>query len=281
MKFSNFHKLYFDAIDGAFSKVTHTEATDPQITVDKYEKQIVWQKISDSSIYRGSTESGGALAHKKFKIWPTGKVLSIPLVYPYPSDPKKRNQLRLYPTKRTGFTVEPNDFWFIFTRPDDKNLWLGSKTGISWVQLGREDLEDSAFVRAVEESSGNRSRASLTLTSRFSRNPSLAAKCLRRADYKCEASAAHEIFESRASRKGYVEPHHLVPVSLQEKGRFRSLKLDSAENIYALCADCHARVHHAHCSEIAKILDALLAVRPGVLATFAMTRAEILDCYDC
>lgn len=281
MKFSNFQKIYFDAQDGAFSVVTRTEATDPQITIDRDEKAIVWQRIADASIYRGSTESGGLAAHKKFKLWPSGKTLSIPFVYPYPNDKKKRTQLRLYPTQRTGFTVEPNDVWFIFTRPGDKLLWLGAKSKKSWGELGREDPDDSAFVAGVEECTGRRSKSTRVTTDRFRRNLKLSARCLERARHKCEASAAHPIFKARATGKGYVEPHHLVPVSLQEKGRFITLKLDSPENIYALCPDCHARVHHARCFEVAKIVDALLGVRSDVLRLFQMTRAEILDCYDC
>jgi len=279
MKFSNFQKLYFEAQDGAFSKVTPTEATDPQITVDRYEKSIVWQRIGDASIFRGSRKKGGNLADQNFRLWPSGEIVKIPLVYPRPK--KTRTQLRLYPTHQTGFTVKPHAVWFIFTKPNDELLWVGSMSRKSWTELGREDREDSAYVAAVQESVGFRSRSKKSLSLRRTRNEKIGAQCLKRAGYKCEASTAHPIFKARATGKGYVEPHHLLPVSLQERERFKKLSLDSLENIYALCPDCHARVHHAQCPEVAKVIDALLAIRPAILTRFKITRAEILTWNGC
>lgn len=279
MKFSNFQKLYFDALDGAFSVVTKTEATDPQITIDRTEKSIIWQRINDSSIFRGSRKKGGAAADKQFRLWPSGQVIKIPLVYPRPK--KTPTQLRLYPTKQTGFTVRPFDVWFVFIKQGDKLPWLASKSKRSWAELGREDEDDKEYVTSVQDCVGLKSRAKRVKALRRSRNERLGARCLKRAGFKCEASAAHPIFKARATGKGYVEPHHLLPVSLQQRDRFKKLTLDSLENVYALCPDCHARVHHAQCPEVAKVIDALLALRPAILTRFKITRAEILTWNGC
>ena len=61
------------------------------------------------------------------------------------------------------------------------------------------------------------------------------------ADYKCEIDRNHSSFIAEATRKPYMEGHHVIPLSKQPS--FPSLSLDVYANIICLCPVCHRRIH--------------------------------------
>jgi len=76
---------------------------------------------------------------------------------------------------------------------------------------------------------------------KYVRSPMVAAEAIRAAQFTCEIDSNHKTFVSRAKRQHYVEAHHLIPISQQQK--FQT-SLDVVANVVALCANCHRLLHY-------------------------------------
>lgn len=72
-------------------------------------------------------------------------------------------------------------------------------------------------------------------TKAFIRNPDVVVEVLKRADNICEYCNCLAPFVSDSTRGGYLEVHHVVPLS--ENGD------DTVENAVALCPNCHRHAH--------------------------------------
>lgn len=64
---------------------------------------------------------------------------------------------------------------------------------------------------------------------------------LRNASFKCEFDETHETFKKNKTDYPFVEAHHLIPMA--KAGEFYPIQIDRAENIVALCPNCHRAVH--------------------------------------
>ena len=87
----------------------------------------------------------------------------------------------------------------------------------------------------------------------------VARKALEIAGYKCELDETHKTFINKID-KPYVEPHHLIPMCCQkdfEKG------LDVAENVVALCSNCHNEIHYGKNAK--KLIEKLYEKRKKLL----------------
>lgn len=101
-------------------------------------------------------------------------------------------------------------------------------------------------------------------------DPRLAAYCLAKSGFACQAGANHTTFTSAASGNNYVEAHHLVPLKQQP---VFELALDNAANILALCPNCHRLLHHATTHEKESLLR--LLITPDRLRNLAGRRIEV------
>lgn len=81
----------------------------------------------------------------------------------------------------------------------------------------------------------------------YPRSKQISINALAHADYKCEIDNNHPTFIRRNSDKPYTEPHHLVPMALQEKF---DVSLDIEENIVSLCSNCHNEIHYGRNAEL-------------------------------
>ena len=97
----------------------------------------------------------------------------------------------------------------------------------------------------------------------YSRNPGVAKGRLEEIGYKCEVDPNHITFTSRATKKPYIEAHHLVPVGRQ--GDFPNANLDVPENILALCPLCHRKFHHAVREPQFELVDKFLQLKKDKL----------------
>lgn len=100
-------------------------------------------------------------------------------------------------------------------------------------------------------------RSGSTLTG-YQRNPKISGRALSRAHYKCESDSAHVTFISSAKGRPYVEAHHLIPMSYQDRFEY---SLDVIPNIVALCPNCHRLLHHGKLSDKEHILEKLFSSR--------------------
>jgi hypothetical protein len=129
MEFSFIHEIKLGAKNGAYSKVTQREYQDSQITVSSEEASFLLAFFGREEIHVGNVKSDRVKANKKFKLYPTGKEISLNLVFPKP----KKNELRLYLSERAGFKPLSNDIWFMFEK--DNVLWIGSLSEDEWSEL--------------------------------------------------------------------------------------------------------------------------------------------------
>ena len=108
----------------------------------------------------------------------------------------------------------------------------------------------------------------------YSRDRRKAISRMELSDYKCEFDNNHELFVSRSTQRPYLEAHHLIPMSLQKD---TDVVLDTLENIYSLCPNCHRAIHHAEKKHTQAIIDDLVGKRPKVLS---ILDNEIIDIYN-
>jgi len=98
------------------------------------------------------------------------------------------------------------------------------------------------------------------------------------AKYKCEIDDTHQDFISKTTGENYVEAHHLIPISNQDKYEH---SIDVEANIVSLCVSCHKKLHHAPYANIKPILEKLYDARETRLETceIRITKSELLECY--
>lgn len=116
-------------------------------------------------------------------------------------------------------------------------------------------------------------------TKTWPRNESIANNSIIHSNYKCSFDNNHVSFTSNTTKKPYMEPHHLIPLSQQD--RF-SLSLDVEANIVSLCSNCHNCVHYGIYEERLLILKQLYDCRKDRLAKCGIniTLSELLNIYN-
>lgn len=242
---------YFGASAGAFSQVTHREATgDRSVTLDTYEKDIIFTVYPEDSFAR----RGGAISTKNpvkefFVHDRNGQIHRVPVTIVYPK--KKGNELRLYFSK-DSFEAFSDDIWYIFTKNGESIPHIGAMDPLRWNQLwdsidqqsmvfkSQQNIDDEDDVYQKEIGAAAVKLPTTSSTLKYPRNPSVALRALEAANYVCEADPTHLTFTS-VTGKPYMECHHFIPISLQD--RF-NVGLDVEENIVSLCPNCHRFIHY-------------------------------------
>lgn len=121
------------------------------------------------------------------------------------------------------------------------------------------------------------------VTSKGGKRPRVDASISKRrfilADYRCEADSQHTSFMSKTTGRGYVESHHLVPLGAQRD--FGDNSLDHETNIFALCPNCHRKLHHSTMPEKTGLLRDMFLTRKSQLETagIVLTAERLLSYY--
>ena len=76
----------------------------------------------------------------------------------------------------------------------------------------------------------------------YPRSKKVAFNALKKANFLCEMDSSHDVFMRKNADITYTEPHHLVPLSAQDK--FPDVNLDREQNIVSLCSACHNQLHY-------------------------------------
>lgn len=266
----------FNAIGGSYSLVTDRELYDSQVTATDAEALLLkaYFQTRGEEIYKGNVSSNRVAAAKKFRLYPSGKTISLNLVYPKPSKP----ELRLYLSSRAGFMPKKGDVWFLFVSKQNE-LWIGAMPEAEWrsensVYRNAEPLlsMDTDVAAAVEDSMGTESKARRKVRSR-----ELVEKRLRLSKYKCEFDHSHRLFIARATGCPYLEVHHVIPLMYQS--HFKKQNLDSLDNLCCLCPDCHAAVHHAD-EEYTREILAKLSERRSISLHYKLSNEELFRLYS-
>lgn len=110
------------------------------------------------------------------------------------------------------------------------------------------------------------------------RNAKIAANSLIHSNYTCSFDINHFSFTSNKTKKPYMEPHHLIPLSEQDKF---SVSLDVEANIVSLCSTCHNCLHYGIIEEKLTILRKIFDSRKDRLANCGIniTFNDLLNLY--
>lgn len=95
----------------------------------------------------------------------------------------------------------------------------------------------------------------------YPRSRKVAFNALKKASFLCEVDSSHKVFLRKQSDVTYTEPHHLVPLSAQDK--FPDVNLDREQNIVSLCSNCHNQLHYG--KDFESILKPLYEERKELL----------------
>lgn len=97
---------------------------------------------------------------------------------------------------------------------------------------------------------------------KYKRDIKKSKKALKNSNFTCEYNISHTSFISGLTGKMYVEAHHLIPMSEQEK---YDNSLDIVANIVALCPNCHRLVHHGTFNEKSKLIEFVYSLRHDLI----------------
>ena len=271
MKFGKIQERKFGASSGAYSIVTERENYDSQITLTDYEAELVVDHFGKENLHVGNVQSNKILASKPLRLYPSGKIINLNIVYPKP----EKTELRLYISSQVGFKPEGGEVWFLFEK--EGNLWIGAMSESSWRTESSElkkDDSDAIYQEALDESDSIRV-AKLKARDAYARDRNIALERMRLSEYSCEFDSKHNLFISRFSKQPYLEAHHLIPIGLQ--GDFAE-PLDTVYNVFCLCPYCHRAVHHAEEPIARDILSRLADSRP-VLERFSLKVQDLFSLY--
>ena len=77
------------------------------------------------------------------------------------------------------------------------------------------------------------------------KNPIFGKIAISQSDYRCNANENHTTFESKKTKRDFMEAHHLIPMSkakdIYEK---QNINVDCVENLVSLCPNCHRATHY-------------------------------------
>lgn len=91
----------------------------------------------------------------------------------------------------------------------------------------------------------------------YPRDPVVAARALKKANYQCENDPGHLTFYT-ASDHQFMEAHHLIPLAFQN---CFDNSLDIVSNIICLCPNCHRAFHLAPTAFKNKLIEKFFANR--------------------
>jgi len=260
MEFSFLQRATLNAVKGSYSPVTDREIYDSQITATDSEAELLVEyfRRRGEGIYVGNVNSNKDAARKQFRLYPSGDLVNLNLVYPKPS----KSELRLYLSSRAGFMPQKGDVWFLFESKAGGDLWIGTLPEQQW----RDQIEDTL----------NRQTESRKKT-KPPRDIALVKKRMELSRFNCEYGEAHKLFISKATGCRYVEVHHVIPLDFQDD--FREKKLDHLNNLYSLCPYCHAAVHHAEGRIARKLLSKMYDER-SIGFHFGISKLQLFQYYS-
>lgn len=114
----------------------------------------------------------------------------------------------------------------------------------------------------------------------YFRDPSVARRALTRAGHRCEIDTTHTSFLRKNSSHLYMEPHHLIPMSMTD---YFGVSLDREQNIFSLCSNCHNQIHYGTPEDVQRLISKLFLSREQEICSILgrnITLKEIYQIYN-
>ena len=110
----------------------------------------------------------------------------------------------------------------------------------------------------------------------YLRNPIISNAALNRAGHLCELDKNHASFVRRNSVNLYMEPHHLIPMSMTEHF---GVSLDREQNIFSLCSNCHNQIHYGLRDDVKELVSRLFSSRKNEICAILGRDISLDDIY--
>lgn len=146
-------------------------------------------------------------------------------------------------------------------------------TQLAQREYGKET--DAALLSDTPQEKGAVSRKSANGTV-YLRRSAVARCALDRAENLCEIDPTHKSFLRRDGVSLYMEPHHLIPMSLTD---FFGVNLDRTQNIFSLCSHCHNQIHYGTKEDVRRLVSKLFLVRKNEICSILGRTIELEDLY--
>lgn len=103
---------------------------------------------------------------------------------------------------------------------------------------------------------------------------------LTRANHRCEIETTHPSFLRKNGTCLYMEPHHLIPMSMTEHF---DVSLDREQNIFSLCSNCHNQIHYGTKEDKKRLITKLFLSREKEICSILgrnITLEELYQIYE-
>ncbi|WP_250211872.1 HNH endonuclease [Peribacillus simplex] len=137
--------------------------------------------------------------------------------------------------------------------------------------IADEELEDNSYQDAIEEKGFSNIEVDITPEPKskkkpktirgqkvWTRDPVVAKRVLKKAEFKCEINSEHLTFISNSTNTPYMEAHHLIPMKYQDEFP-NSVDVDG--NVVCLCPNCHRKIHHGTNEDKKELIQTLYTKR--------------------
>ena len=125
-RFESLQLRAFGADNGSYSAVTEREASASELNLTGPEARLAEQFFGRERIHWWLVLSEPSRALQRFRIFPSGDLVYLNLVYPEPD----RTEMRLYLSSSKGFKPTAGSIWFLFQKKRD--LFIGSMPKDEW-----------------------------------------------------------------------------------------------------------------------------------------------------
>ena len=111
----------------------------------------------------------------------------------------------------------------------------------------------------------------------YLRDPAVARRALARAGHCCEIDSSHPSFLRRDGFYVYMEPHHLIPMSMTDDF---NVSLDREQNIFSLCSNCHNQIHYGTKEDVQRLISKLFLSREEEICAILGRRITLEEIYQ-
>lgn len=150
MEFNFFHKDFFNATTGVYSRVTDREFYDSQITLTDKEADIIIKYFGYDNIHIGSVKSNTKKSLKKFMLYQIGSETFIPIYLHLLLLEQSKPTLRIFLSTKKRYKPKIWFIWFIYLN-NNSEIVIGSLEERIWYSLGQIDLEDYNYQLKIQD----------------------------------------------------------------------------------------------------------------------------------
>lgn len=283
---------YFNSTEGAYSKTTSTEGDKKrQYNVKSGQTEILERVLGHELLQRKGKgakkylEKAGIDFTSKMRVYPSGQLIEVTLVYPK-LDPKKKNELRIYFSGAT-FKANAHDYIVIYVR--DGEPWIGaiSEIALNIISAGSQEIFDAnprdfnleeeideyqALINKPPELVAQQNKSFA-----WKRDAKIAKAALKKSKFKCELFPEMPTFTARSTGMPFMEVHHLLPMKHQSSF---SENLDNIHNLCVLNPTAHRLVHHAEFGELRPHLRKLFSKREAYFSDLKVSWEDLESIYQ-